>query len=928
MKAANVLEWLKKNVASDAQLCLDSRKIQKGDVFFASPGVAGDGRDFIEAALEKGAAAIVFEQNGKAPATLNVPSLAVENLNSLLGEIAHEWWGKPSEELKVIAVTGTNGKTSCVQWIAAMLNNSEVPCGTIGTLGVTLPDGTNLGGELTTPDVLSMHKSLALLRDAGANLVALEASSIGIEQGRLDGVRIEIAALTNISHDHLDYHQSFESYSAAKAKLFKFGGLRSVVLNADDAFGKELLDSDISASKLSYSIENSSAELYVDDLHTGADGQVFNIVTAHGTAQILTRLLGDHNVSNLLLVAGVLSELGWPIAKVARLIATLGPVPGRLEIVDAVSALGKHVPTPLAVVDYAHTPDALERALVALRSVAKVRGGKLICVFGCGGDRDTAKRPIMGEIAGRLADEVIVTDDNPRSEDPTLIVQEIQKGIGAIKHHVQQDRAKAILQAIWFAEPADLILIAGKGHETYQEIKGEFIAFDDREWARFALSWLRGPALSTDTRSLKQGDLFVAIKGERFDGHQYLLQAAEKGACGAIVETPNKALTLAQFSLGDTRQALSKMAQVWRQKFDIPVVAVCGSNGKTTTKEMIASIFRAHFGQGNTIATIGNFNNELGVPLSVLRLRGHHQAAVFELGMNHPGEIAVLANIVLPTIALVNNAQREHQEFMHTVEAVAKENGAVLSALTADGTAVFPGDDTFTPLWEALSGDRRQLKFGFGAGLDVRAEQIHANPSDTPFQLYTLDQDASVILKCPGVHNLRNALAASACSFAAGVGLSEIVTGLQDFRPVAGRMQPKIQRDGFQLIDDSYNANPDSVRAAIDVLAQLNGPTVLVLGDMGEVGVDSQSVHREVGDYARDQGVTHLLALGVEASYAAQAYGATAQSFENIDLLITRLIELAPAHILVKGSRSARMERVVHALEPYFMNKEGANNAS
>ena len=528
MNAANdVLQWLRSNVAPDAQLCLDSRQIQSGDVFFASPGIAGDGRDFIEAALERGAGAIVLEKRQGSFPELKVPSLQVENLSALLGEIAHEWWGKPSEELKVIAVTGTNGKTSCVQWIAAMLNNSEIPCGTVGTLGVTLPDGTNLGGELTTPDVLTMHKSLALLRDAGANLVALEASSIGIEQGRLDGVRIKIAAFTNLSHDHLDYHLTLENYRAAKARLFATNGLHSAVLNADDAFGQALLNSDISANKVSYSMKDSSALLYVDDLHTGADGQVFNVVTAHGTAQILTRLLGDHNVSNLLLVAGVLRELGWPIAKIARLIATLGPVPGRLEIVDGVAALGKHVPTPLAVVDYAHTPDALERALTALRAVAQVRGGKLICVFGCGGDRDTAKRPLMGEIAGRLADEVIVTDDNPRSEDPNQIVRDIQQGLSA-QHLVQQDRAKAILQAIWFAEPADLILIAGKGHETFQEIKGELFPFDDREWARFALSWLRGPALSTDTRNLQQQDLFVAIKGDRFDGHDYLPQAAEK----------------------------------------------------------------------------------------------------------------------------------------------------------------------------------------------------------------------------------------------------------------------------------------------------------------------------------------------------------------------------------------------------------------
>ncbi|MGO3890378.1 MAG: bifunctional UDP-N-acetylmuramoyl-L-alanyl-D-glutamate--2,6-diaminopimelate ligase MurE/UDP-N-acetylmuramoyl-tripeptide--D-alanyl-D-alanine ligase MurF [Paenalcaligenes sp.] len=921
-----ILEWLHKQVSATAQLCLDSRQIEKGDVFFACPGISGDGRDFIANAIANGAAAVVREHSDQA-SDVGVPVLDIANLADVLGEVAHQWWGCPSEQMKVIAVTGTNGKTSSVQWIAAVLNNSEVPCGTIGTLGVTLPDGTNLGGKLTTPDVLTVHRSLAKLREAGANLVALEASSIGIVQGRLNGVHIAIAALTNLSHDHLDYHLTLENYSAAKARLFQWPGLESMVINADDAFGQTILATPAEARKISYSLQSRDADVFGDDVHIGGDGQVFNLITAHGTAQILTHLLGEHNVANLLLVSGVLQELGWPVAKIARLMATLGPVPGRLEIAKSLSIPNRAMPLPLTVVDYAHTPDALERALVALRAVAQVRGGKLVCVFGCGGDRDTAKRPLMGEIAGRLADRVIVTTDNPRSEQPEQIIAQIVKGIES-EHEVIEDRAQAILQAVWGAEAADVVLIAGKGHEDYQEIAGERHVFDDRQWAAFALTWLKGVDLCTDSRQLQSQNLFVAVRGEQFDGHQYLAQVAEKGACAALVEYRQPDVNLPQFVVGDTRQALLRIAKVWRQRFAIPVIAVCGSNGKTTTKEMIASILRESLGAENFIATLGNLNNDLGVPLSVLRLRDTHQAAVFELGMNHPGEIAVLADVARPTIALVNNAQREHQEFMHTVQAVAEENGTVLSYLPANGIAVFPGDDAYTALWQDLAAGKHTLTFGFGDGLAVYAESIQVNPAHTRFQLHVQAEDVAIKLPVPGVHNLRNALAATACAVAAGAELSAVVAGLQAFKPVSGRMQPKSVIEGYQLIDDSYNANPDSVRAAIDVLAELEGRTVLVLGNMGEIGETRQAAHAEVGQYAKERGIQHLLVIGSDAMFAAEAYGEDAEHFEQMEDLQKQLIALMPAHVLVKGSRTARMERAVQALEQHFALTEGARNAS
>lgn len=911
----DILAWLDERVGRQADLCLDSRQVQDGDVFFACPGAAAHGRQFIGQAVAQGAVAVVVEAGVPLAAGIAEHVLEVEGLPAMLGEIAHQWYGRPSDALTVIAVTGTNGKTSTVQWIAGALNVEGVACGTIGTLGVTLADGNNLGGVLTTPDVLTMHRGLAAIERAGGQAAAIEASSIGIEQGRLDGVRIQVAGFTNLTRDHLDYHQTMARYKQAKFALFAHAGLRSAVINADDPAGAELLAVQDSVRRTGYTLgTDESIAIRAEDIQTGAGGLVFNLAMPQGSAQILTRVVGEHNISNLLLVAGVLRELGWGLIRIARALATLRAVPGRLQVIEALGGASSARPQALVVVDYAHTPDALERALGALRGMARARGGRLVCVFGCGGDRDHGKRPLMGEIAARLADEVLITTDNPRTEDPASIVTDILAGMPA-PASVEPDRAQAILSAVWRAEDKDVVLLAGKGHETYQESHNVRSPFDDREWAGFALTWERGYTLSTDSRSIRTGQVFVALQGEHFDGHNYLPTVLRAGASAAIVARRDEGLGLPQFLLGDTRAALKRIATVWRSLFELPVVAVTGSNGKTTTKEMISAILAAWLGESNRLATPGNYNNDIGLPLTVLRMRRGHRAAVLELGMNHVGEIAVLAAIAQPTVALVNNAQREHQEFMGSVEAVAAENGSVIEALPSSGVAVFPGDEEYCSLWERLAAGRTCLRFGFDPQFEVHALDIRAGASRTEFRLFVRGETIAVTLHAPGRHNLRNALAAAASAHAAGAPLDALARGLAAFEPVGGRMQPHSMADGFQLIDDSYNANPDSVRAAIDVLAGLDGRKILVLGDMGEVGDQGPAMHAEVGAYAAERGVDYLLTLGEASQLAAEAFGQNAKTFNKLDDLLPALLAVRPGHVLIKGSRSMHMERVVQALQ-------------
>ncbi|WP_373981174.1 bifunctional UDP-N-acetylmuramoyl-L-alanyl-D-glutamate--2,6-diaminopimelate ligase MurE/UDP-N-acetylmuramoyl-tripeptide--D-alanyl-D-alanine ligase MurF [Achromobacter sp. JD417] len=919
---AETVAWLHERVSLTAHLKLDSRDIEPGDVFVACPGLSSDGRLYIDKALALGASAVLFE----APATdavqaasAGTPMLAVTGLRALLGELGDTWYGRPSAALAVVAVTGTNGKTSSVQWIAHALSRNEKACGTIGTLGAVLPDGQTLGGSLTTPDVLTVHRTLAAMRDAGAKAVAMEASSIGIEQGRMDGVRVALAAFTNLTRDHLDYHVTMERYEAAKARLFSWPGLTAAVINADDEAGRRMLAAlPEGVSPMGYSLSDDPAipaAMRARDLQATSQGQIFTLVSPHGEAQIVTRLLGAHNVSNLLLVAGVLYKLGLPFAQIARELAATDPVDGRLQTVEPAVSLPAHAARgPLVVVDYAHTPDALSRALLALRAVATARSGRLVCLFGCGGERDPGKRPVMGAIAAELADHVVVSSDNPRTESPEAIVQQILAGIPeAVRADVEVDRARAILQTIWAASPEDVVLLAGKGHETYQDIGGEKLPFDDREWARVALLLQQTPGVSTDTRRIGEGELFVALVGENFDAHDYLDQAASRGACAALVAHQVADAGLTQLVVGDTRVALTRIGAAWRSRFSLPVVAVAGSNGKTTTKEMISAMLAEWQGEAGRLATAGNLNNDIGVPLTLLRLRREHRAAVFELGMNHPGEIAQLAAIAAPTVALVTNAQREHQEFMHTVEAVAHENGAAITALPADGVAVYPGDEPYSAIWDALAAPRRVLRFGLQPGLDVYAEQIIAEVDATRCRVVTPVGVADLTLPVAGLHNLRNALAAIASAIAAGAPLETAVRALAGFSPVAGRMQHKRMSDGTLLIDDTYNANPDSVRAAIDVLARIAGTRVLVLGDMGEVGDNGPAMHVEVGNYAREQGLDAFITLGEASRAAAAAFGPGAHACASVDEVVAALRGLRPSCVLVKGSRFMRMERVVTA---------------
>jgi len=480
---AEIAALLSRLAVPITRITSDSRRVRPGDAFAAYPGAHQDGRSFIGDAIDRGAGAILWDVQGfNWKREWKLPHLPIDNLKARLGSIADLIYGHPSRELWMVGVTGTNGKTSCAHWIAAGLDAAGRRAAVLGTLGNGLW-GALAAATHTTPDAAELHEQLRELRTKGAVAVAMEVSSHGLDQGRVNGVAFDVALFTNLSRDHLDYHQTMAAYGAAKARLLAWPGLRVGVINADDAFGQSLIDVSRLKGRKTLTYGFGAADVVGGQLTATDSGLAFTVETPWGKGEIYSRLVGAFNAANLLGVLGTLLVSGVALEAALGFLATVEAPPGRMQRLGGDGA-------PLVVIDYAHTPDALDKVLTSLRSAVGA-GGELVCVFGCGGDRDRGKRPEMGRVAARLANRVIVTSDNPRGEEPGAIVSDIVHGIrdtGNRRYAVELDRAMAIAAAIGEAGPADVVLLAGKGHETYQEQAGVRHPFLDADHAMRALA--------------------------------------------------------------------------------------------------------------------------------------------------------------------------------------------------------------------------------------------------------------------------------------------------------------------------------------------------------------------------------------------------------------------------------------------------------
>ncbi len=969
---------------------VDSRNCNENAFFIALRGEDRDGHDYVNHVLKNGCAAILVEKGRLSQEIIRDCTaciIEVEDSRIAYSLLAETLFASPAHAMTMMGITGTNGKTSISYLLEWVLQDAGKQIGVIGTINYRYMDRN---GELqvfpspfTTPEPLLLQGVLREMADAGVGCVIMEVSSHGLAQNRIGNLLFDVAAFTNLSRDHLDYHMDMESYFDAKCLLFskhlKENGQAVITFSDMDSQWSKALQAICTDCGLRIvtcgTVDN---DIFPKSIRGSLQHTEIVLQTDIGTSAFTSPLVGDFNVQNLQTAFAMARCAGVSPVEIGKSLATAAGAPGRMQRVEMVP--GEEGFRPSVFIDYAHTPDALLQVLKTLKALPH---NKLFCVFGCGGDRDTGKRALMGEICGNFADVAIITDDNPRSEDPATIRLMVAAGIKKtdlperdmpwirfIKEHetgfvLVPERSAAIATAIGGAGVGDIVLIAGKGHEDYQITESGKRFFDDRLEAKKALSGWQLESLllatggkllsrentdsflgnvSTDSRTVHRNDIFVALQGERFDAHDYVVDVVKAGAaCLVMHHQPEQPLSVPVLLVEDTEKALGDIAAYRRkcmQALSSPVlVGITGSSGKTTLKEMCFSIFKQQWpdsdktARNRVLKTEGNFNNSIGLPLSLLPITPAHEAVLLEMGMNSPGEIKRLTEIADPDIACILNVHGAHLQGLGTIEGVAKAKGELFRNCGPETVLVVNNDDARVA---ALAANCVQNKVIFGCGgndaslLDVYSSDVDLSQrEEIRFRLHIGTEQAQITLAVPGNHNVSNALAAAGIAHAAGVGMVQIAEGLAAFKPADGRMQIVDGPAGSRIINDCYNANPESMRAGLETLAGFEGAArVAVLGDMLELGNDADRLHTEVGRCAGELGIEFLAILG---DYKSQVQAGVEKSegkrttlrlfndqtscYDWLQTLVGDGTIQAGSYILVKGSRGMHLENLVKQLQ-------------
>jgi len=968
----------------------DSRKSTQNSLFLALCGEKNDGHDYVHQALEKGCTAILVEKDKHSQEEIrncNACIIEVTNSRQAYVLLAEQLFAFPAQNMTMMGITGTNGKTSVTYLLESVLQTAGKQLGVIGTVNNRYMNSNGgmhtVPSSFTTPEPFLLQGILRDMTDNGVDCVIMEVSSHGLVQNRIGQLQFDVAAFTNLSHDHLDYHLDMKSYFHAKSILFcehlKEGG-RIVISypDNDSSWSQSLYEICKAKNKKVITCGTKGCDIFPESRKGSLQHTEIILQTVHGRSSFVSPLVGDFNVQNLQTTYAMAHATGISQEVICKGLQSASGAPGRMQriqIADAEKAF-----RPSVFVDFAHTPDAL---LQVLKTLKVLPHNRLFCIFGCGGDRDTTKRSLMGELGGKYADIAIITDDNPRTENPALIRAMVAEGIKKTDlperdlYWMQTreptetgfvlipDRHTAIKTAIEAAGKGDIVLIAGKGHEDYQITKDGKRFFDDSLEAATALSgWTldslvlatngkllnRGDknaslgAVCTDSRTVREYDIFVALKGERFDAHDYAADVADAGAgCLILHRLPKTSVSSPVLLVDNTEKVLGKIAAYKRscmKALSNPVlVGITGSSGKTTLKEMCFSIFIQQWPDSNAVAgsrvlkTEGNFNNAIGLPLSLLPITPAHQGVLLEMGMNSPGEIKYLTEIADPDIACIINVHGAHLQGLGTIEGVAEAKGELFRNCRPDTILIVNNDDKRVT---ALAAACEQQKVFFGCdtygkvALDVYPSGIDLSQSEEiHFTLHIGEDETPIILPVPGSHNISNALAAAAISHAAGISLSKIAAGLARFKPADSRMQIVDGPVGSRIVNDCYNANPESMRAGIATLAGFRGAArIAVLGDMLELGDNAEQLHREIGLYAGELGIEFLAVLGEYRSQVkagvkdSEGRQTTVKTFNDQDSCYEWLQSLvadnsihAGTYILVKGSRGMHLENLVKQLQ-------------
>ena len=903
----------------------DSRNVRFGTLFVCIPGAHVDGHDFIAQAAKSGATAILTTRDpekGEVDLPEGMAAIVVPDLHPALEAIVPFYYSYPARDMRIIGITGTNGKTTTSYLLRAILRSAGFRVGLIGTIQIMIEEEI-FPVHNTTPDVADLQKILDLMREKNMDYVIMEVSSHALDQNRVAGIEFDTAIFTNLTQDHLDYHKTIENYRLAKSKLFDLVSRKGVkieknaIINIDDPSGEFMLEH-ANCQKFTYSIEHES-DFVASEINVTSIGSRFRFTSKHLDLELNLKITGIFNIYNAMAAASAaLAEHIDPWI-VKKSLEKFTSVPGRFERVDVGQDFS-------VIVDYAHTPDGVANVLRTARQIARKR---ILTVFGCGGDRDRTKRPIMGRLAAELSDVVIVTSDNPRSEDPQKILDEVEAGvlekIENKTHECIISRREAIFHAINIAEEDDIVVILGKGHETYQILNDRTIHFDDRETAREAIICLASRGFSeivTDSRKIESDCLFVALKGDKFNGEDFARDAIEKGAAGVIVSETCPAEKIPSqgkiFKVPNTLEAYQWLARFHRERFDIPVIAITGSNGKTTTKDLTAAVISS---LGKIQKTAENFNNEIGLPLTLFGINENHAAAVVEMGMRGLGQIATLASIAEPTIGVVTNVGETHIELLGSIDNIARAKSELVQAIPPGGTVILNADDHRVAAMRGLARPKvRILTFGINKKADIQGSNVLIQNHRTTFEVESGNFSREFSIPMVGIHNVYDALAAIAVGFALNISAERIAEGLQNLSPTKMRLEI-IERHGFRIINDTYNASPLSMRAAIETTAEISrSRKVAVLGDMLELGKIAPNAHRQIGECLGANDFEIVITCGELADYIAEGargagvpFVATTKSHEEALEILKSVLDVGDT-ILVKGSRGMRMERIVARL--------------
>lgn len=935
----------------------DSRKVHRGNLFVAIAGVQTDGAAFIADAIQAGAVAVLVDAAIELEeSALPVPLIRSENPRRALALLAARFY--PRQPNTIVAVTGTAGKTSVANFTAQIFKLAGLRAASIGTLGVIVDGQVNYGG-LTTPDPVALHKTLDKLAREGVNHCALEASSHGLDQHRLDGVRLTAGAFTNLGRDHMDYHETEDDYFGAKARLMNalLPKGAAFVANLEAPWGDKAADvaeqSELRVMRLGDDIK--ILDRTVERTQSGPL-QVLKLSFFGQEKALRFPLPGAFQVDNALMAAGLAISCKLDPMAVLGSVEKLKGVSGRLEPVDMQGVPGQ------VFVDYSHKPDALESTLTALKPYAK---RLLIVVVGAGGDRDKGKRPLMGAVAQKHANVVIVTDDNPRSEDPAHVRSEILAAApGAIEIG---DRQEAIQKAISILTKDDVLVVAGKGHEPGQIIGDQVFPFSDHEEIAKALTAKKAPpqiqnvestttsgpplwtfseletamggrlfgsqpkavyGIAIDSRTTKPGDLFFAIRGDQFDGHDFVTKAFRQGASLAVV-SEDKLPALGRMSgpflvVADVLEALRKLGMAARARSEARIVAVTGSVGKTSTKELLATGLAV---EGRVHASIKSFNNHWGVPLTLARMPQDAEFGIFEIGMNHAGEIEPLVKMVRPHVAVITTIAPVHLEFFDSVAGIAAAKAEIFSGLEAAGTAILNQDNEYygflkSEAERAWAG--KILSFGATDKADAQLVDFVLNENGSIVDAKVMGDELVFAMPTTGRYLAENAMAVLLAADALGANKNNVAQALSGFQLMGGRgarEKLSLQHGGYTIIDESYNANPASMNASIGMLGELNtkGRKLLVLGDMLELGEEGPELHSALNTAIETAGIDRVFLCGPLMKHLWDALAEPKKAHyaaASADLMAPLLAEIISGDVvMVKGSLGMAMRGIVDTLK-------------